>query len=106
MDDRKQRLLVNSQDGEGLAFMGWEVDGSGDLETLGARLETSTASPSRRGDRALAEQRQVADLLVFADPAGNRIEVFCGPALATDAVRAGAADLGISHRRRSAWVMW
>ena len=32
--------------------------------------------PFARGSRALAEERKVRDLIVFSDPAGNRLEVF------------------------------
>jgi 2,3-dihydroxybiphenyl 1,2-dioxygenase len=83
MDDRKQRLLVNRCDGEGLGFMGFEVDSRADLDALAARLEANGVAV-RRGDRALAGERQVAELVTFNDPAGNRVEVFYGAALASD----------------------
>ncbi|RZN31459.1 biphenyl 2,3-dioxygenase [Bradyrhizobium sp. Leo121] len=75
MDDRKQRLVINRQNSEGLGFLGWEVDNKSDLETLAARLEAQ-GTAVKRGSRALADERHVADLVVFSDPTGNRIEVF------------------------------
>lgn len=103
MDDRKQRLLVNREHGEGLGVMGWEVDGRADLDSLAARLERHGVAV-RHGDRALADQRQVAELVTFNDPGGNRIEVFCGPAFASDAFVPGrpisgfrTGPLGMGH---------
>ena len=31
MDDRKQRLIVSDEDGDTLAFMGWELEEKSDL---------------------------------------------------------------------------
>ncbi|MFT8243431.1 VOC family protein [Roseomonas sp. BN140053] len=81
MDDRKQRLLVTGEAAEGLAFLGWEVADAAALDALAARLDGHGVAV-RRGSRALAAERHVADLITFADPAGNRLEVFHGPAVA------------------------
>ena len=78
MDDRKQRLLVDADGGEGIGFMGWEVESAVALEALAARLEQAGIKVAR-GSRALAGERHVADLVVLHDPAGNRIELFHGP---------------------------
>ncbi len=84
MDDRRQRLIVTGEEeGEGLAFLGWEVADAAALDALAARLEAHGVAV-RRGSRSLADERHVADLIVFEDPAGNRLEVFHGPAVATD----------------------
>lgn len=88
MDDRRQRLIVTGDEGEGLGFMGWEVADAAALDALGARLERHGVAAAR-GSRALAEERHVAGLLVFADPAGNRLEAFHGPAVADDPFRPG-----------------
>lgn len=83
MDDRKQRLIVTGDEGEGLAFLGWEAADAAALDRLAARLEGQGVAV-RRASRALADERHVADLITFQDPMGDRLEVFHGPALATD----------------------
>lgn len=83
MDNRAQRLVVTGDEGEGLGFLGWEVDDAAALEGLAARLEANGVAVER-GTRALADQRHVAELIAFEDPAGNRLEVFHGPEIAND----------------------
>ena len=39
MDDRKQRLLVEADGGEGIGFMGWELADAAALDALAGRLE-------------------------------------------------------------------
>src|SRR5580700_5806039 len=74
MDDRKQRVVVQEDSGEGPSFYGWEVADAG---ALAAHLETAGVQTAP-GSRALADERRVADLIVFSDPVGNRLEVFHG----------------------------
>lgn len=81
MDDRKQRYIITDDGTDGIGFMGWEVDNQTDLNALAARLEAA-GTTVRPGSRALAEQRRVTDLIVFADPAGNRLEAFWKPEIA------------------------
>lgn len=83
MDDRMQRLLVADEPGEPLAFMGWEVAARSDLQDYAARLDRAGVKVEQ-GSHALADRRFVEDLIVFPDPAGNRIELFSGPMLASD----------------------
>jgi 2,3-dihydroxybiphenyl 1,2-dioxygenase len=83
MDDQKQRLVVSDEPGETLAFIGWEVAESADLDLYAARLDTAGVTVTR-GSRALADRRFVTDLIVFNDPDGNRIELFWKPMLAED----------------------
>ena len=83
MDDRKQRLLVADEPGETLAFMGWEVEHEADLDLYTARLEKGGVDVCH-GSRQLADRRFVSDLILFDDPDGNRIELFCGPMIASD----------------------
>jgi 2,3-dihydroxybiphenyl 1,2-dioxygenase len=103
MDDRKQRLIVTGDEGEGLGFLGWEVADAAALDALAARLEAH-GTEVHRASRALADERHVADLIVFYDPAGNRLEAFHGPAVATDPFRPGrpisgfrTGPLGMGH---------
>src|SRR5437764_11931831 len=83
MDDRRQRVVVSEDGGEGVAFFGWEVTDAKALDQFAARLEAAGVKVAR-GSRALAQERRVADLIVLSDPLGNRIEVFHGPELAAD----------------------
>src|SRR5437588_9458253 len=92
MDDRRQRILVEADDGEPV-FFGWEVPDGAALERLAARLEAAGV-PVERLPRRLAEARRVRDAVRFADPAGNRLEAFHGAELATDTFRPGRAISG------------
>jgi 2,3-dihydroxybiphenyl 1,2-dioxygenase len=83
MDDRMQRLLVADEPGEALAFMGFEVAARSDLENYAARLDRAGVRVAP-GSRDLADQRFVEDMIVFSDPEGHRIELFCGPMRAAD----------------------
>lgn len=103
MDDRKQRLVVTGDEGEGLNFLGWEVTDARALDALAARLDAHKVAV-RRGSRRLADERHVRDLIVFHDPAGNRIEVFHGPAITSDPFQPGrpisgfkTGALGMGH---------
>ena len=93
MDDRKQRIVVEADQGEGPSFYGWEVENAKALDDLAARLERSGVSIAR-GSRALADERRVKDLIVFSDPIGNRLEIFHGAEIATDPFRPGRAISG------------
>jgi 2,3-dihydroxybiphenyl 1,2-dioxygenase len=81
MDDRAQRLVVTPESDDGLAFLGWEVADATALDGLAARLEAA-GTEVRRGGAALAAERHVAELIVFRDPGGNRLEVFHGQEVA------------------------
>src|SRR5206468_7180424 len=88
MDDRKQRLVVDADGGQGIGFFGWEMADAAALEALAARLEGKGFAVAR-GSRALADERMVKDLVVVNDPEGNRLEFFHGAAVATDPFRPG-----------------
>lgn len=103
MDDRKQRLIVTDDGAEGLSFMGWEVASPDELDALAARLENAGVAVRLEG-AALADERHVARLISFSDPENNRVELFCGPAIATDPFLPGRAisgfktgSLGMGH---------
>jgi 2,3-dihydroxybiphenyl 1,2-dioxygenase len=93
MDDRKQRVVVQEGDGEGPAFYGWEVADGAALDALGAHLERAGVQVAR-GSSALAHERRVKDLIVFADPIGNRIEAFHGAETTSDPFRPGRSISG------------
>jgi 2,3-dihydroxybiphenyl 1,2-dioxygenase len=77
MDDRKQRVVIDREMGDGARFFGWEVADAAALDALAARLEAAqvevTAEPQR-----LADARRVRAMISFHDPAGNRLEAFHG----------------------------
>ncbi|HVO14912.1 MAG TPA: VOC family protein [Alphaproteobacteria bacterium] len=103
MDDRKQRVIVDAGGGKGIAAFGWEVADASALDTLAARLETAGIAVER-GSRSLAAERRVRDLIVTADPLGNRIEIAHGCETATDPFVPGrniagfrTGPLGLGH---------
>jgi 2,3-dihydroxybiphenyl 1,2-dioxygenase len=93
MDDRKQRVVVSEDGGEGVAFFGWEVGDAAALNAFAARLEAAGVEVAR-GSRALADERRVKDLVVLADPQGNRLEIFHGAETASDPFKPGRSISG------------
>ena len=59
MDDRKQRIVVHADGGEGIGFFGWEVADAKALDALAANLDDSGVKVAH-GGRALADERRVA----------------------------------------------
>jgi 2,3-dihydroxybiphenyl 1,2-dioxygenase len=93
MDDRKQRLIVAGDGGEGVGFFGWEVTDGVALDQVAARLEQAGVEVAR-GSRALADERRVTDLISFSDPVGNRLEIFHGAETTTEPFKPGRAISG------------
>jgi 2,3-dihydroxybiphenyl 1,2-dioxygenase len=81
MDDRRQRVIVDKERPDSERFFGWEVADAASLDALAGKLEAAGVAV-RREPASLADQRFVRDLISFRDPAGNRLEAFCGPSLA------------------------
>lgn len=79
MDERRQRLIVEKDSRDGLAFMGWEVALKDDLDDYAARLEDA-GTAVRWGSREEADRRFVEALIAFDDPDGNRLELVWKPA--------------------------
>jgi 2,3-dihydroxybiphenyl 1,2-dioxygenase len=93
MDDRKQRLIIEADGGEGLRFFGWEVADAAALEALAARLDDAGIKVTR-GTGALADERHVSDLIVLDDPVGNRLEIFHGAETTAEPFRPGRSISG------------
>jgi 2,3-dihydroxybiphenyl 1,2-dioxygenase len=93
MDDRKQRMVVSQDGGEGVAFFGWEAADAATVGHFAARLEAAGIEVVR-GTRALADERRVKDLIAFADPLGNRVEIFHGAETTVEPFRPGRAISG------------
>src|ERR1700688_1296660 len=62
MDDRKQRVIIHTDEDEGPLFYGWEGADAKALDALAGHLEKHGV-PVARGSRALAEERRVRDLI-------------------------------------------
>jgi 2,3-dihydroxybiphenyl 1,2-dioxygenase len=103
MDDRKQRIVIDRSLGEGERFFGWEVADAAALDAFAARLEAAgievTSEPG-----TLADNRRVKRLISFHDPAGNRLEAFCGAEIDDTPFRPGRSisgfrtgPLGLGH---------
>jgi len=93
MDDRKQRVMVAADGGEGLGFLGFEAANAAALDRIAARLEEHGIAVAR-GARALADERCVADLIVCNDPLGNRVEIFHGQQIAGEPFQPGRSISG------------
>jgi 2,3-dihydroxybiphenyl 1,2-dioxygenase len=103
MDDRRQRLIVNADGGEGIGFFGWEVADAAALERLGSHLDAHGVDAAR-GAPSLAAERHVTDLIVVRDPLGNRLEFFHGAEVAAEPFAPGrnisgfrTGPLGLGH---------
>jgi 2,3-dihydroxybiphenyl 1,2-dioxygenase len=103
MDDRKQRLIVDHDNGNGCRYFGWEVRDSAALQRAAAHLEANGVAVTREPQR-LADQRCVRELISFNDPLGNRLEIFHGAAVADTPFRPGRSisgfrtgPLGVGH---------
>ncbi len=94
MDDRACRIAVHQSASEsGIAYFGWEVADARALSDLAASLERAKVTITS-ATQSLREQRGVADLISFADPAGNRLEAFWGAAPAGSPFVAGRSISG------------
>jgi 2,3-dihydroxybiphenyl 1,2-dioxygenase len=93
MDDRKQRVIVHEDAAGGANFYGWEVIDAAALQGLAARIESAGVSVAR-ASQSLADERRVKELIVFNDPAGNRIEVFHSAEITTEPFKPGRAISG------------
>ncbi len=103
MDDRRQRLIVTAEDFGSPALFGWEVADAAALDRVAARLESAGVKVERLS-AAVAGQRRVTAAIAFADPAGNRLEVFHGAEVASDPFKPGrnisgfrTGPLGMGH---------
>lgn len=103
MDDRKQRLVIDASIPDRDQYFGWEVHDAAALDAFAAKLEQAGIAVKRES-ASLAGQRHVADLISFADPAGNRLEAFHGAQVADTPFRPGrdisgfcTGPLGMGH---------
>jgi len=88
MDDRRQRIIADTDHADAERYFGWEVADAAALDALAAKLEAARVAV-RHEPRALADQRFVRDLISFRDPDGIRLEAFHGPLLADEPFKPG-----------------
>jgi hypothetical protein len=97
MDDRKQRVIVHTDEDEGPSFYGWEVTDARALDELAAHLERNGVKVAR-GSRALADERRVQGFDRFLrsgrQPAGSLLR----RRGRFRSVQARPLDLGFPHR--------
>lgn len=103
MDDRQWRISVEEGPSDGVAFLGWELAGPGELAAAVEDLRSAGATV-RLADRGLAERRGVAEIAMLEDPAGHPLELFWGPKEDFEPFRSPAGvsgfkigDLGLGH---------
>lgn len=78
MDDRPFRIVAQKSDQDNFGFSGWELTGP---EAFAEALQTleSKGVNFERGNSETIAARRVQDLASFADPEGNRHEIYWGP---------------------------
>jgi len=80
MDDFPARLVILPGSAERLLAAGWEVAGAAALADVGRAL-ADAGVPLKAGTPDELAHRRVQSMLHAEDPAGHRLEVFCGAAL-------------------------
>ncbi|MBE7191101.1 VOC family protein [Gordonia polyisoprenivorans] len=80
MDDFPARLVIVPGKHDRLASSGWECANASALQDVRDRLSAAGVVYREAKDEELLE-RQVVEMIVFTDPAGNTIEAFHGVAL-------------------------
>jgi len=75
IDDRRQRVIVDNERPDAERFFGCEDADAASLDALAGKREAA----GKCEPAALVDQLFVRDLILFRDPAGNRLEVFRGP---------------------------
>lgn len=80
MDELPARIVVTPGSRDRLVASGWEVADPAALGRLGDALEAAGVAVKAADDLA---DRRVSQMISVDDPAGNRLEFFCGAALDT-----------------------
>lgn len=92
MDDRKQRIIVSSEQELADTF-GWEVRDARELDAIAGRIEAAKITVSKL-PAAECARRGVAQGIRFQDPAGNWLEAFTGPEIADRPMQPGRPITG------------
>lgn len=82
-DNRAQRIVIEKGQRDDLAFAGFECANTDHLKAMAEHIRAQ-GFVIEEGSPELATARAVEALYVTEDPEGNRVELYCGPAI-TDA---------------------
>jgi 3,4-dihydroxy-9,10-secoandrosta-1,3,5(10)-triene-9,17-dione 4,5-dioxygenase len=102
MDDFPARFVIVPGETDRLLASGWEVGSQAELADLARCLEAA-GIPAKAGTAEELAMRRVAGMLIFDDPSGHRLEVFCGasldnrPAFSAYGVTFVTGDYGMGH---------
>ena len=77
MDDRHHRIAIEPGSRPGGTAYGWEVADAAALDGAATALEAAGVTVTA-GTKAELESRRVAGMVHCLDPAGHRVELFCG----------------------------
>ena len=80
MDDFPARLVIIPGEHDRLSESGWECANAADLHRIRTALDIEGV-PYKEATAAQLADRRVDEIITFADPSGNRLEVFHGAAL-------------------------
>ena len=80
MDEFPARLVLVPGERDQLSRAGWEVADAAELDEVRRRLDAAGVA-FKEGTADEVADRRVAELISFADPSGNALEVFHGAAL-------------------------
>ena len=78
MDDRPYRFVVEKSDQDAFGFNAWELTGPEAFAEAVSELESAGVA-YEPGSAELVASRRVQELVSFADPDGNRHEIYWGP---------------------------
>lgn len=102
-DGHSQRVILVASEADDLAVVGWQVGSAEGFRDIADRLARAGIDV-QAGTPGQAEQRRVAELIRFKDPAGNQLELFHSPQMADGTFESAlvsggfvADDLGLGH---------
>jgi biphenyl-2,3-diol 1,2-dioxygenase len=93
LDELGWRIAVEEGDADDVAYLGFEVSGSAELEGIRTRLQEARVAVERGTPEHVAA-REVVGLISCKDPDGLPVEIFYGPTLRTEAPF--ASPVGVS----------
>lgn len=80
MDDFPARMVILPGEQDRLAAVGWECANSAAVQDIRSALDAEGV-PYKEATSAELADRRVDEMIIFDDPSGNQLEVFCGAAL-------------------------
>jgi 2,3-dihydroxybiphenyl 1,2-dioxygenase len=93
LDELGWRIAVEEGDADDVAYLGFEVSSSAELEGIRTRLQEAGVAVERGTPEHVAA-REVVGLISCKDPDGLPVEIFYGPTLRTEAPF--ASPVGVS----------